>query len=239
MAVLPLYNYVCVCLRLSSCLSVSACACVYMCMRTTGASVSYEFIKITVLCVQRMVYTDNHTRNGKNIASLTADLPGGHLCWSGGEHLHPLLLSQPRTGQEDQFPLPAHVGLCWSPRSYCLCTGHTQHQVVLQAADIHHHHPLYRHGNCVCMWRAHHSGASVPQNTASLLAHIVVVVVYTRLHLFFVVIVVVVYTQLHLFVVVVIVKSTWLHLFIVVVYTRLHLSFTEWEWRTMMSSVRR
>ncbi len=57
---------------------------------------------------------------------------------------------------------------------------------------------------------AHHSGASLPQNTVSLLAHIVVVVVYTRLHLF---------------VVVVIVKSTWLHLFVVVVYTRLHLLY--------------
>ncbi len=82
---------------------------------------SYEVIRITVQCVQRMVYTDNRMRIGKNVAFLTADLPGGHLCRSGSERLHPLLLSQPRAGQEDQFPLTAHVGLLGSTSLFLLC----------------------------------------------------------------------------------------------------------------------
>ena len=121
------------------------CLCVWVCARTHVLVCFYDVFRT------------------RYILDLT---PGSHFCWACCKHLHLVLHPQPREGQENQLPLPAHAGVCRPPGSHCICPCHQKHTDRGETAYLY-HHAVYRHGNSTDLWRPHHACTAVPQDTVS------------------------------------------------------------------------
>ena len=102
-------------------------------------------------------------------SSLTPISKGGHICRQSDQHLRLLLHSQPRESQEDQLPFPAHAGVCRAAGGHRLCPGHPQHAGGDATAHLH-HHAGHRHGDGVCVRRAHHTGVAAAPHQVSVLS---------------------------------------------------------------------